>query len=115
VAVLPIERDGRLGAARSIVRHRGSSVNPERQREPHAHQIIVDPRGRFAYAADLGIDRVMIYRFDAAAGTLAAAEPPSAALAPGAGPRHAVIDAAGRFAYVINELTCTIPASGLDR
>ena len=108
IALLPVGRDGRLGAPTSFIRHTGTSVNPDRQREPHAHQIIVDPSNRFAYVADLGIDKVMIYRFDAAKPSLTAAAPPSATLKPGAGPRHAAIDAAGRFVYVINELDCTV-------
>ncbi len=114
IAVLPIARDGRLEGPTSFIRHTGSSVNPDRQREPHAHQIIVDPSNRFAYVADLGIDKVMIYRFDAARHSLTAAASDSAPLKPGAGPRHAVISASGRFAYVINELHCTITAFRRD-
>jgi 6-phosphogluconolactonase len=108
VAVLPVAADGRLEGPTSFIRHSGSSVNPDRQREPHAHQIIVDPSNQFAYVADLGIDKVMIYRFDAAAHSLSAATPPFASLKPGAGPRHAAISASGRFVYVINELDCTV-------
>jgi 6-phosphogluconolactonase len=114
VASLPIANDGRLGAAVSVVRHTGSSVNPDRQREPHAHQILVDPSNRFAYVADLGIDKVMIYRFDAATHTLTAATPPSASVKPGAGPRHVAISASGGVVYVINELDCTISAFKRD-
>src|SRR4051812_5917394 len=108
VEVLPVGADGRLGAPTAFVQHTGSSVNPDRQREPHAHQIIVEPSNQFAYVADLGIDRMMIYRFDAAKRTLTAASPAFASLRPGAGPRHAAISASGRFVYVINELDCTI-------
>jgi 6-phosphogluconolactonase len=108
IAALPIAADGRLQAAASVIQHTGSSVNPDRQRQPHAHQIIVDPSNRFAYVADLGIDKMMIYRFDAATHALAAATPPSASLKPGAGPRHAAIAATGVIVYVINELDCTV-------
>ena len=114
VAIVPIGAGGMLGATTSFIQHTGSSVNPERQKEPHAHQIIVDPSNRFAYVADLGLDKVMIYRFDAAAHSLTAATPPSAALKPGAGPRHAAINASGSFAYVIDELDCTITVFSRD-
>jgi 6-phosphogluconolactonase len=114
VAVLPIGGDGRLEPASSLVQHTGRSVNPDRQREPHAHEILVDPRNQFAYAADLGLDKVMIYRFDAAKHALTAASPASAALAPGAGPRHMAISASGRFVYVINELNCTVTSFRRD-
>ena len=88
VAALPIAADGRLEDAASVIRHTGSSVNPDRQREPHAHQILVDPSNRFAYAADLGIDKVMIYRFDAADRQLISAKQPSVSLAAGAVARN---------------------------
>ena len=110
VAVLPVEKDGRLRPASAFVQHTGSSVNPSRQKEPHAHSINVDPANRFAYVADLGIDKVMIYRFDAAKGTLAAADPAFASVRAGAGPRHFAFHPSGRFAYVINELDCTLTA-----
>lgn len=114
VAVLPIAPDGTVRGQTSFVQHTGSSVNPDRQREPHAHQIIVDPSNTFAYVADLGLDKVMIYRFDAAKNQLTAASPASASLKPGSGPRHVAISASGRFAYVINELNCTISAFRRD-
>jgi 6-phosphogluconolactonase len=114
VEVLPVGADGRLGAPTAFVQHTGSSVNPDRQREPHAHQIVVDPSNTFAYVADLGLDKVMIYRFDAAKHSLVAASPAFAPLEPGAGPRHVAISASGRFAYVINELNCTVTAFQRD-
>jgi 6-phosphogluconolactonase len=114
VESIPIKNDGSLDAPASFVQHTGHSVNPGRQREPHAHQIIVDPSNRFAYVADLGLDKIMIYRFAAAAHTLSPASPASAAVKPGAGPRHVVFTADGRFGYVINELDCTITAFRRD-
>jgi 6-phosphogluconolactonase len=110
VAAFPIGPDGRLGALTSFVQHTGHSVNPDRQTSPHAHQVLSDPRNRFVYVADLGLDKIMIYKFDPAAHTLAAAAPGSAAVKPGAGPRHLTFDAVGRNVYVINELDCTITA-----
>jgi 6-phosphogluconolactonase len=114
VAVLPIDADGRLRPASSSMQHTGSSVNPTRQKAPHAHAINLDPDNRFAYVPDLGLDKVMIYRFDAAKGVLTAAEPPFAATAPGAGPRHIALAPTGRTAWVINEIDCTIAAFTRD-
>src|SRR5206468_477978 len=88
VASLPVERDGRLGPPSSTIQHAGSSVNPQRQEGPHAHSINLDPANRFAFAADLGLDQVLVYRFDAARGTLSPNDPPFAPVTPGAGPRH---------------------------
>jgi 6-phosphogluconolactonase len=113
-AVLPIKPDGRLGEATALVKHSGSSVNPQRQKAPHAHSINLDPHNRFAFVADLGIDKIMIYQFDPENGALLPNEPPHAGVAPGAGPRHFAFRPDGQFAYVINELNCTITAFSYD-
>jgi 6-phosphogluconolactonase len=115
VAVLPIAADGSLRPASAFVQHTGSGANPERQKAPHAHSINVDVNDRFAYVADLGTDKVMIYRFTAEAGSLAPAAPPFAATDPGAGPRHFAFRPDGRVAYVINEITCTVTAFGVNQ
>jgi len=114
VAVLPIEANGRLKPASAFVQHTGSSVNPQRQKEPHAHSVNVDPKNHFAYVADLGLDKVLIYRFEPLKGSLTANDPPFAAVEPGAGPRHFAFHPSGRFAYVINELQCTVTAFTAD-
>ncbi|HEV8132141.1 MAG TPA: lactonase family protein [Acidobacteriota bacterium] len=114
VAVLPIEKDGSLRGASALVQHSGSSVNSERQKEPHAHSINVDPKNRFAVAADLGIDKLLVYRFNAAKGTLQPNDPPFATVSPGAGPRHFTFHPSGRWAYVINELHCTVTVFSYD-
>jgi 6-phosphogluconolactonase len=114
VAVLPIQPDGRLGEATAFVQHQGSSVNPGRQKEPHAHSINVDAANRFAFAADLGLDKVLVYRFDPQKGTLAPNDPPAAAVAPGAGPRHFAFHPDGRRAYVLNEIDSTVTAFDYD-
>lgn len=114
VASLPIGPDGRLKPAASVIRHEGSSVHPKRQTKPYAHSINVDAADRFAYAADLGADRIFVYRLDGTKGTLGPASPPSVALAPGSGPRHFAIHPNGRYAYVINELALTVTAFARD-
>jgi len=114
VSVLPIREDGGLEPATAFIQHQGSSVNPRRQQGPHAHSINLDAAHRFAFVADLGLDKILIYRFDAAAGTLAANEPAWAAVAAGAGPRHFAFHPSGKFAYVINELQSTLTAFRYD-
>jgi 6-phosphogluconolactonase len=114
VACLPIRPDGSLGDATAFVQHAGSSVDPRRQKGPHAHSVNLDRANRFAFVGDLGLDKVMIYRFDAAQGTLAANDPPWAKVAPGAGPRHFAFHPNGRFAYVINEMHSTVTGFSYD-
>jgi 6-phosphogluconolactonase len=110
VSVIPIKSNGRLGKPTGFARHKGSSVNLRRQKEPHAHSVNVSPDNRFAFAADLGIDKIMIYRLDIEKGTIAAGDPPFAKVRPGAGPRHFAFHPNGKYAYVINELDCTMTA-----
>jgi 6-phosphogluconolactonase len=100
VAALPIQKDGSLGEATGFVQHTGSSVNPQRQKQPNAHAIYPDAQSRFVYACDLGIDQVLVYRFDAEKGTLTPHEPPFAKVPPGSGPRHLALHPRG-FAYVL--------------
>ena len=110
VAALPIAADGSLQPPSTIVQHTGSSVNPKRQTKPYAHSINVDPANRFAYVADLGIDKVLIYALDPSKGTLVANDPPSASVAPGSGPRHFAFHPSSPYAYVINEMLLTVTA-----
>jgi 6-phosphogluconolactonase len=114
VAVLPVGADGRLGEATSVVQHTGQSVNPDRQKGPHAHCMTVDAANRFVFACDLGLDKILTYRFDAQKGTLTASDPAFTAIKPGSGPRHMAFRPDGRFAYVLNELTSTVTAFAYD-
>jgi 6-phosphogluconolactonase len=105
--------DGRLSSV-SFIQHSGSSVNPNRQKGPHAHCIMPAPDGRFALACDLGTDRVMVYRLEPADGTLTTHEPAFASVPPGSGPRHLVFSADGTRAHVVNEMTCTLTTFSWD-
>jgi 6-phosphogluconolactonase len=115
VAVLPIRPDGGLKAASDVLQHEGSSLDPVRQSGPHAHSVILDASNRFAYIPDLGLDRLMIYRFDAGRGKLRAHGQPWLETKPGAGPRHFVFHPGNCYAYLINELDSTILSLGYNR
>lgn len=114
VAVLPVASDGQLGDATDFLQHSGKSVNPERQQGPHAHCVTFDPGNKFVFVCDLGLDKVMIYRFDAEKGKLTPADPAFVSAKPGAGPRHMSFRPDGRFAYVVNELNSTVTAFSFD-
>ncbi|GAA5506344.1 6-phosphogluconolactonase [Novipirellula caenicola] len=109
VAALPVREDGSLKEAASFIQHEGSSMDPKRQQGPFAHSIVISPDNRFALAADLGLDKVLIYRLDAATGNLVVNDvQPFASLPPGSGPRHLTFDPSGNRVYVINELKNTV-------
>ncbi len=114
VAVLPIDAGGRLREATAFIQHQGGSVHPQRQEGPHAHSVTLDAAGRFVFAADLGLDKIMIYRLDEAQGALTPNAPAFTALNPGAGPRHFAFHPDGRYAYVVNELDNTVTAFSYD-
>ena len=115
VAVLPTGADGKLGAATSAIQHEGKGADPSRQEGPHAHSINLDAANHFAFAADLGLDKIFVYRFDAANGTLAPNATPFASVAPGSGPRHFAFHPNGRYAYVINEMKSTVTGFTYDK
>ncbi len=108
VAVLPVRSDGSLGEATDMKQDSGSSINAERQDGPHAHCIVLDPANRFAYACDLGTDKIMIFRYDGRRGKLIPNRAPWVTVKPGAGPRHLTFHPSGKYAYVINELHATV-------
>ena len=114
VCSIPINKDGSVSEAVSFVQHEGSSVNPQRQAAPHAHSINLDLNNRFAVAADLGLDKLLVYDFDAQTGKLTPNDPPFASVDPGAGPRHFAFHPSGDFAYVINEIFLTVTAFRYD-
>ena len=68
VVVLPIDEKGRLGEPTDFIQHKGKSKNPSRQEGPHAHCVALDAANRFAFVCDLGLDKVMIYKYDARGG-----------------------------------------------
>jgi 6-phosphogluconolactonase len=110
LAVFPILKDGRLGESTAFVQHHGASIDPQRQEGPHAHSVYLSPDNRFALCADLGLDEVLVYRFDAEKGTLAPNNPPFAKVNPGAGPRHFAFHPNGKFGYAIDEMQSTVTA-----
>jgi 6-phosphogluconolactonase len=112
VTVLPLLPDGKLGGSTAFVQHKGSSVNHERQEGPHAHAIAMSPDNRFAVVADLGLDQLLVYPFDASHGTLG--QPRIVKTDPGAGPRHLTFDNSGNFVYVINEMASTVTVYSYD-
>jgi 6-phosphogluconolactonase len=114
VAVLPIADDGRLLPPSDVVQHEGSSVNPARQKGPHAHSITLDAANRYVLAADLGIDKVMVYRFDSEHGKLLPNDPPFARTEPGSGPRHIAFGPGGKVVYVIEEISSTVEVFAYD-
>ncbi len=114
VAAFPVLDDGKLGEASAFVPHSGHGTNPERQEGPHAHSIDLSPDNRFAIVDDLGLDELLVYRFDAAKGSLTPNDPPFAKVEAGSGPRHFALHPSGKFAYVINEMQGTVSVFTAD-
>lgn len=115
VSVFPILPDGKLGEPTAVVKDAGTpGPNKERQEAPHAHWVQTSSDNRFVFVVDLGLDEILVYRFNDKKGTLAPNDPPFAKPAPGAGPRHAVFSPNGRFLYVVSELNSTVTAFSYD-
>ncbi len=108
--VYPINTDGSLKEASSVMQHSGSSVDRRRQAGPHAHSVNLSADNRFAVVADLGLDEVFVYKFDPAASKLSPNDPPFTKVPAGGGPRHFAFHPSQKFAYVINEIKSTVTA-----
>ena len=107
-AVFPIGDDGRLGPHSAFVQGGGPSVDPQREARPHAHSIQVTNDNRLAIVADLGLDKLLLHRFDDHTGSLAPASPEFVMVDPGAGPRHVALAPSAPCVYVVNEMASTV-------
>ncbi len=114
VEVVAIEPDGALGNQTALVQHHGRSVHPDRQTRAYAHCVTLDPSNQFALVADLGLDQVLVYRFDRTSGTLIPHDPPAATVTPGSGPRHLAWHPGGRWVYLIEELSSEVTSFDWD-
>jgi len=111
VALLPIGRDGRLDSASAVIRHEGSGPNAQRQKRSHGHCVVTSPDGRFAYVADLGIDKIVIYAIGAQGSLVRRGD---FSVPPGLGPRHLVFGADGRRLFMVSELIATVLSLDVD-
>jgi 6-phosphogluconolactonase len=114
VALLPVEADGSLAPAAQVVKHTGKGPNVERQEAAHAHCIVADPFNRFALSADLGADRVFVYRLDLEGKSLRHVEGGDAVMRSGAGPRHIAFHPTLPLVFVANELDSTVATLRFD-
>jgi 6-phosphogluconolactonase len=108
VALFPLNGDGSLNPASSVVQHRGSGPDIKRQTMAHAHSIRFSKQSDIIYAADLGIDKLLAYKIDSQVNRLISASQPFVALPPGSGPRHFEFSDDGKYCYVVNELSSTV-------
>jgi 6-phosphogluconolactonase len=108
LSILPVQANGGLGAATTIIKHQGSGPNKARQASPHVHCTFFSPDNKFLFVPDLGIDKIMMYAFDENSGKLTAAPQPFAQSEPGAGPRHICFHPTNKFVYLLEELSGTV-------
>jgi 6-phosphogluconolactonase len=108
LAILGVQPDGSLDSALVVVKHSGSGLNAARQASAHVHATVFSPDGQFLLVPDLGMDKVMIYRFNNQTGALTEASPAAARMQPGSGPRHLAFHPNGNRVYVLEELSGSI-------
>jgi len=114
IASYPLNSDGQIGPAASVIKQAGTGPNKARQEGPHAHFATFDTAGTRVFTCDLGADKIFMYQATPLAGTLAPTKPAFGSVVPGSGPRHLVFDATGRYAYVLNEMTATVTVFRYD-
>lgn len=108
IASYQVAPDGELKPPATVIQHEGKSVDPKRQSGPHAHSVIPTADGRYVFAADLGLDKVLSYKIEPGSSKLTPNDPPSVSVAPSAGPRHFAIHPGQKHAFVINEMASTV-------
>jgi 6-phosphogluconolactonase len=114
LAVFALKPDGSLGDWTAFDQHTGRGTNPQRQTHAYAHSIITSPDNRFVLCADLGVDKIYIYHFDARDGSLRPNDPAFVSVAPGSGARHVKFHPNGRWVYLINEIGSTVMGFNWD-
>ena len=114
LAVFPVRLDGQLGESSQVVQHSGYGPNAERQEGPHAHEIELSSDNRFALAADLGLDEILVYKFDPVKGMLTPNDTPFVKVEGGAGPRHFAFHPNGKFVYLITEMHSAVDSFTWD-
>jgi 6-phosphogluconolactonase len=114
VASFAIKPDGSIGERTGFYQHTGSSVDPARQKGPHAHAVVLSPDNRFLFVPDLGMDQVKIYRVDAAKGTFTPNDPAYATVKAGLGPRHFTFGHGAKFAYALCEMGSSVAVFSYD-
>jgi len=113
--VLPINKNGSLGAPTQTIQDQGSSVNKDRQSSPHVHSAILSPDDKYLFDADLGTDKINIYRYRGSkTPPLTPEEPASANVTPGNGPRHMDFSPDGKYLYLVQEMSATINVYSVD-
>jgi 6-phosphogluconolactonase len=114
VAIFRLDSSGRLGERTALVQLSGSSVNPKRQKGPHAHAVVLSADNRFLFVPDLGTDKIMSYRFNSSDGSLTPNTPPFTKVEGGSGPRHFAFAPSGKFAYLLNEMGSRVTTFSYD-
>ena len=112
LSAIPVDADGSLNGNVQLITHTGKSVHPQRQDKPHVHAVVFAPDNRFMLVPDLGLDKIVVYKFDAKAkqNPLSEAKPAFAATTPGSGPRHVTFHPSLPYAYLIEEMAGYVSA-----
>ena len=115
VASFPLVADGRIGPRAALIAHTGPpGPDKSRQDKPHPHSVTISPDNRFAFIADLGLDRVLAYRLEPLTGALTPHVPAFITTPPGTGPRHTKFSRDGRYFYILNELIGSVTVCAFD-
>ena len=115
LTIMSLFKDGSVGGVSDAKKYSGNSINATRQESPHIHSVVLSNDNKFLYVMDLGTDKIYIYDFNEADGTVKPAAMPEVTVTPGAGPRHFTIHPSGNFAYLAEELTSTVGVFAVDK
>jgi 6-phosphogluconolactonase len=115
LAALRIQSDGRLEKPFYVDHHTGPALSPRQTTGAHTHGVVFTKDDRFAFVAELGLDRVYTYHLDAAKLAVTAADPPFVSVSPGSGPRRLALSPDEKFLYVNHETDSKVSVFAVDR
>lgn len=111
VSIFPVNKNGSLNPHAQLIQDVGSSIMKGRQDKPHVHSVVLSPDQKYLFTPDLGLDKIMIYKFNPSSEKpLSPAQPPFEKVTGGFGPRHFVFHPNNKFAYLISEMAGTVSA-----
>jgi len=113
--VLPVDEEGIVGEPTANIQLKGKGAIMPRQEQPHTHSVVPSLDGQYIYVSDLGLDKILIYKFDVSTGTVEPAAQPFVRTIPGAGPRHFTFNPNGDIGFSAEEISSSICSYKVDK
>lgn len=114
-SLFPVGSDGKLQPASTIVAGAATAGPDGEVLKGLGHMVAFDTTNKFLVASDKGLNKLLVFKFDAANGMLIPNQPPSVSIPqPKSGPRHFVFDPKQQFVFSLAEQAATVTSFAWD-